>query len=154
MMRFVLVSICIGFCGCQSAAEALKALPAGTQLQSSTTGLKFSPQAIDGVPFVFGSHTTIITTANPPDAGPNLNRFEAITPWIHLKSTVATGPIGDEIKKAGGPAALRYLIGDSSKHDPEQDAAVRRPPTRASRRSPSASIGRRDPHDAPRPDDP
>ena len=28
-----------------------------------------------------------------------------------MKSTVATGPVGDQIQKAGGPAALRYLIG-------------------------------------------
>ena len=114
VIRLSVLLLCFQFTGCQSAAEALKALPPGTQLQSSTTGLKFSPQAVDGVPLTFGSHTSIITTANPADAGPNINRFEASAPWIHLKSTVATGPVGDELQKAGGPEALRFMLGGDS----------------------------------------
>ncbi len=124
MKCLMILIACLTCIGCKSAAEALKALPPGTQLQSSTTGLKFSPQAIDGVPLVFGSHTSIITTAVPGDAGPNLNRFEAIAPWIHLKSTVATGTVGDEIQKAGGPEALRHLLGNASSNNTKQPAAT------------------------------
>ncbi len=110
-MKLLLLFLTLTIVGYKSAAEAIKALPPGTQHQSSTTGLRFSPGALDGTPLTFGSHVSIITTAVPADAGPNINRFEAIAPWIHLKSTVATGAVGDELNKAGGPAALRYLLG-------------------------------------------
>lgn len=86
-------------CGCQH----LDKLPPGTQLQSSTFGLKFSPGAPDGAPFTLGSHSFIVTTANPPDVGANLNRFEGTAPFgVKVKSTVASGPVGAELEKAAG----------------------------------------------------
>ena len=67
------IVIAVFSAGCNT----LKSLPPGTQLQSSTFGLKFAPAAPDGTPLALGSHSTIITTAQPADAGVNLNRFEA-----------------------------------------------------------------------------
>ena len=93
-------------CGC----TAIEKLPAGAQMQSSTFGLRVSPQPIDGSPLTLGSHTTIITTAQPSDAGPNLNRFEGAAPGVHLKSTVATGPVGEQLREMGGPDAVRALV--------------------------------------------
>lgn len=85
-------------------------LEPGTQLQSSTFGLKVSPAAPDGTPIVIGSHTTIITTPQPATAGPNLNRFEgkAGIRGATVKSTVASGPVGDQLKAAGGAAAVLH----------------------------------------------
>ena len=103
-----LVCIVTALSGCSS----IDKLPAGTQVQSSTFGLKVAPQAPDGTPLTLGSHSLIITTAQPNDAGPNLNRFEGRAPGIQLRSTVATGPVGEQLQKAGGPEALRELMQD------------------------------------------
>ena len=100
--------LCLPVLGCASVADVFKALPAGSQYQSTTFGVKISLRSSD--PFVLGSHTAILTTAQPDNA-PNLNRFEGTAPWVTVKSTVATGAVGSEIEKAGGPEALRFLIG-------------------------------------------
>ncbi len=94
-----------------SGCSGLKNLPDGVQLQSSTFGVKVSPSAPDGTPFVIGSHTTIITTPQPPDAGPNLNRFEggAGVAGATVKSTVASGAVGDQLEKAG--PAIEAVVG-------------------------------------------
>lgn len=85
-------------------------LPPGTQLQSSTFGLKVSPSAPDGTPLIVGSHTTIITTPQPENAGPNLNRFEGTAgiTGANVKSTVASGPVGEQLKAAGGAASVLH----------------------------------------------
>lgn len=94
---------------CAAGCKAMNLEP-GTQLQSSTFGLKVSPAAPDGTPIVIGSHTTIITTPQPAAAGPNLNRFEgkAGLSGATVKSTVASGPVGDQLNAAGGAAAVLY----------------------------------------------
>lgn len=93
-----------------SGCSGLDKLPAGTQLQSSTFGLKFSPQAPDGTPFVLGSHTAIITTAQPADGGPNVNRYEVQAPFgTRLKSTVASGPVGEQFAQPGLVQAIEAL---------------------------------------------
>ena len=97
--------------GCAGTAKVAQSLPPGSQLQSSTFGVQVSPSAVDGTTFNVGSHSTIFTTAQPKDAGVNLNRFEGKAPAVHVKSTVASGPIGEQIKAAGGPAALNQLLG-------------------------------------------
>lgn len=103
--------LCLSTIGCASIADVAKSLPPGFQHQSTTFGVKISPRSTD--PFVVGSQTSILTTAQPDNA-PNLNRFEGSAPWVSVKSTVATGAVGGEIEKAGGPAALRIMIGDHS----------------------------------------
>lgn len=85
-------------------------LPEGTQFQSSTFGMRVSPFSPDATPFVLGSHTAIINTPAPPDSGPALNRNDVAAPGIRLKSTVGSGPVGEEIDKAGGPEALQFLM--------------------------------------------
>lgn len=104
-MRAFIALCVIAIAGCR-----IPALPAGTQIQSSTFGLKVSPQAPDGTPLVVGSHTTIITTPQPADAGPNLNRFEgrAGIGGANVKSTVASGPVGEQLRIAGGAAAVLH----------------------------------------------
>lgn len=85
-------------------------LPQGTQFQSSTFGIRLSPLSPDGTPFVLGSHTAIVNTPTPQDAGPNINRYEINAPGIRSKSTVGSGPVGEEIEKMGGPDALKILL--------------------------------------------
>ena len=34
-----------------------------------------------------------------------------MAPFTKVKSTVATGPVGEQIKAAGGPEALKHLLG-------------------------------------------
>lgn len=108
-IRFRAVS-CVVAVAFLSGCNAISKLPPGTQLQSSTFGLKISPQAIDATPFALGSHTTIITTAQPADGGVGLNRFEGSAPGVNVRSTVTSGPIGSEIEKAGGVPALEVLL--------------------------------------------
>lgn len=93
-----------------SGCTAIEKLPPGAQLQSSTVGIRVSPQSLDGTPLMFGSHTAIITTSQPADAGPNLNRFEGKAPGVNVRSTVATGAVGEQIEAAGGADALQYLM--------------------------------------------
>ena len=102
-----IVLLTMAAAGCSTLGD----LPAGSQLQSSTFGLRLSPSSIDGAPLTLGSHTFIATTAQPEGAF-NLNRFQAVAPMgINIRSTVATGDVGEQIREAGGPEALRYLLG-------------------------------------------
>ncbi len=101
LVAFVMVSGC----------SAIEKLPEGAQLQTHTFGIKVSPQALDGTPLALGSHTTIITTAQPVEAGPNVNRSEIQAPMgIRVKSTVASGPVGEQLEAAGGVAAIESLV--------------------------------------------
>lgn len=110
---FAAALLCLCFSnGCKGTAEVVKSLPPGTQLQSSTFGVKVAPNAADGTPLVLGSHSTIITTAQPENA-PNINRFEGNAPFIKVKSTIATGNVGEQLQKAGGPDALKILLPSS-----------------------------------------
>ena len=106
LLALCLVLLSFWCTGC----TAIEKLPPGAQMQSSTFGIKVSPQALDGAPLTLGSHTTIITTSQPADAGANLNRFAGAAPGVEVRSTVATGPVGEQIDAAGGPEALRQLM--------------------------------------------
>ena len=119
----LIVLSCLFFSGCSS----LDKIPDGTQLQSSTFGLRVAPNDPAGTPLTLGSHSTIVTTAQPPDAGPNLNRFQAEAPMgVNIRSTVATGAVGEQLREAGGPEALQHLL--SSPDDvftPPPDTIIR-----------------------------
>lgn len=91
--------------GCTS----LDSVPAGAQLSSSTTGLRVAPGDPTGAPVTLGSHTTAITTAVPEGSAPNLSRHEWSLPFSRGKTTIATGEVGEQIERAGGPEALRAL---------------------------------------------
>lgn len=110
-MLLVLLALCLllGLLA-SSGCTAIEKLPPGAQLQSSTFGVKISPQSLDGNPLTLGSHTTIITTSQPPDAGANLNRFQGSAPGVDVRSTVATGPVGEQIEAAGGAESLQHLM--------------------------------------------
>lgn len=103
----VLAFIVTLFSGCSS----LKDLPPGSNIQVSTTGVRLSPQAMDG-PFILGQSTYAVQTPTPADAGPGLNRnqVKAGLTGIEITSTVATGPVGEQINAAGGPEALDRLL--------------------------------------------
>lgn len=104
----------------------------GTQVQSSTFGLKISPNSLDGTPLAVGSHTTIYTTPQPANAGPLLNRFEGTAGFsgAHVKSTVGSGPVGEQIRDMGGPEAISQLLHSGSSPLPSQrPALVPTPPT-------------------------
>lgn len=90
--------------------STLESLPEGTSVQSSTLGLRFSPSSPDGTPFMLGHHSFIVNTPTPADSGPSLNRFEGSSIGTEWKSTVASGPVGEELEKAGGPEALGHLV--------------------------------------------
>ncbi|MHC4877591.1 MAG: hypothetical protein ACYTGL_13930 [Planctomycetota bacterium] len=108
---FVALLLVIAIAAACSGCSALDELPDGAQLQTHTFGIKVSPQALDGTPLAVGSHTTIITTAQPVEAGPNVNRSEIQAPMgIRVKSTVASGPVGDQLEAAGGVAAIESLV--------------------------------------------
>lgn len=113
LLALVAALIAAGLSGCSA-----RNLPEGSQLQSSTFGLKFAPQAPDGAPLILGSHSLIITTAQPPDAGPNLNRFEGRAPGVQLRSTVATGAVGEQLEAAGGAEAIESLLRDRTSNSP------------------------------------
>ena len=100
-----------------SGCSSIDKLPPGTQVQSSTFGLKVAPQAPDGTPLTLGSHSLIITTEQSENAGPNLNRFQGRAPGVEIRSTVATGPVGEQLREAGGPEALRQLLQDRTGSD-------------------------------------
>lgn len=107
----LVVLLAVALAGCSS---VLKDLPAGSNVQVSTTGVRLSPQAIDG-PLILGQSTYILQTPTPTDAGPGLNRSEvqAGLSGVKIKSTVATGTVGEQIEAAGGAEALRVLLPDS-----------------------------------------
>lgn len=93
-----------------SGCSLLDELPAGSQLQSSTFGIRLAPQDPTGTPLTIGSHTTILTTPPPEKTGPGLNRYELAAPGIASKSTSAIGGVGEQLEKAGGPEALGHLV--------------------------------------------
>lgn len=114
--------LCGALCGCSS---VLKDLPPGSNVQVSTTGVRVSPQAIDG-PLILGQSTYILQTPTPADAGPGLNRSEVQAGFsgVHIKSTVATGSVGEQIQAAGGPEALGVLLPGSRPLVPYPDPFV------------------------------
>lgn len=90
--------------GCSS----LQDLPPGTQLSSASWGLKISPADPTGTPVVVGSHNFLLNVPEPGE--PALNRFEGSAPFARWKATTASGPIGEQMKAAGGPEALGHLV--------------------------------------------
>tara|TARA_R110002072_G_scaffold238769_3_gene396403 strand:- start:21181 stop:21603 length:423 start_codon:yes stop_codon:yes gene_type:complete len=103
-----MIAVVIALAGCSS---VLKDLPPGSNVQVSTTGVRLSPQAIDG-PLILGQSTYSLQTPTPDDAGPGLNRNQvrAGLTGIEITSTVATGPVGEQLQQAGGPEALKQLL--------------------------------------------
>lgn len=103
-----LAAVAFALAGCSS---VLKDLPPGSNVQVSTTGVRLSPQAIDG-PVILGQSTYSLQTPTPSDSGPGLNRNQvrAGLSGIEITSTVATGPVGEQLQQAGGPEALRELL--------------------------------------------
>lgn len=120
MVRFFAGLLLLCAVGCSS----LDKLPAGSQLQSSTFGVRIAPQSADGTPFTLGSHSVIITTAQPETAGPNLNRFEGQAPGVNIRSTVASGPVGEQLKAAGGAPAIEKLMQGRTSPPPISAAAA------------------------------
>ena len=114
-----LAAVCLS--GCSS---VLKDLPPGSNVQVSTTGVRLSPQAIDG-PLILGQSTYILQTPTPTDSGPGLNRSEVKAGFsgVTIKSTVATGPVGEQIDAAGGADALRVLLPGSGGGVPDFELA-------------------------------
>lgn len=97
-----LFALAILLIGCRGSGPIL---PPGAQAQASSVGIEIAPQGPIGPHVTFGSKAVTITTAQP-DNGPNLNRLAVEAPGIKLKSTVATGPVGEQIRSAGGLPAL------------------------------------------------
>ncbi len=95
-------------------------LPPGAQAQASSVGIDVAPQGPVGPHVTFGSKAITITTAQPENA-PNLNRLSVEAPGIQVRSTVATGPVGEEIQKAGGLGAIERFSGDTSSTAPRTD---------------------------------
>lgn len=102
----IFLMLCLS--GCSS---ILKDLPPGSNIQVSTTGVRISPQAVDG-PLILGNSTYLVQTPTPADSGPGLNRNQvrAGLLGVDITSTVATGTVGEQIKAAGGPEALDRIL--------------------------------------------
>jgi hypothetical protein len=82
------------------------------QMQISTTGFRVAPQYLDA-PLILGQSTVSVQTPTPEGSGPGLNRNQVKAGFggIEITSTVASGPVGAEIEKAGGAQALGILLG-------------------------------------------
>ena len=123
----IILSLVVMFLSVTGCSSVLKDLPAGSNVQVSTTGFRVSPQAIDG-PFIVGQSTYQLQTPTPEGSGPALNRtaVKATLTGVDIKSTVATGPVGEQIQAAGGAESLEVLLGDPSSApsatEPELDA--------------------------------
>lgn len=126
MLLFCLIVIAASvLSGCSS---VLKDLPPGSNVQVSTTGFRVSPQAIDG-PFIVGQSTYQLQTPTPEGSGPALNRtaVKATLTGVDIKSTVATGPVGEQIQAAGGAESLEVLLGDPDSPPPSSAVPVLEP---------------------------
>ena len=106
-----LVALMVLSIGCKTAA-----IPPGTQLQASSIGIDIAPQGVGGPHVTFGSKAVTVVTAQPDNA-PNLNRLAVKAPGIDLRSTVATGDVGEQLQKAGGPESIKALL-----HSPDGSA--------------------------------
>lgn len=95
--------------GCNSTRKLVEALPPGTSFQSSQTGVQFSPESLS--PINFGN-SFIALQLPPPENGVAINRsnIRASLAGVENTSTVTVGPVGEEIQKAGGAAALEALL--------------------------------------------
>ncbi len=109
-------------------------LPAGAQAQASSVGIELAPQGPIGPHLTFGSKAVTITTAQPDNA-PNLNRLAVEAPGINLRSTVATGPVGEQVKQAGGLSAIEAFSQENSPAQPRADPSG----------PPASSIGQPEP---------
>lgn len=107
VMGFAIAAIAATGC-----STILKDLPAGSNVQVSTTGFRFNPRSPDA-PLLLGQSTFLLQT-EPTDDRPMLNRTKVIAPGIDITSTAASGDVGDELQKAGGPEALRELLQNQS----------------------------------------
>lgn len=95
--------------GCGSTRKLVESLPPGTSFQSSQTGVQFSPELAS--PINFGN-SFVALQLPPPDGGVAINRsnIRASLAGVENTGTVTIGPVGEEIQKAGGPAALEALL--------------------------------------------
>lgn len=122
MFRLAQISLFLAFLAAVllilSGCSAIEKMPPGSQVHSSSFGLKISPSDPTGTPFVLGSHNFMLNVPN--EDIPSLNRFEGSAPFSRWKATTASGSVGDELQKAGGPDALRQLV--SPIEEPETPA--------------------------------
>lgn len=113
LLAFVAAQVLFGLAllliGCRGSGPLL---PPGTQAQASSVGIEIAPQGPIGPHITFGSKAVTIVTAQPDNA-PNLNRLAVEAPGIKLKSTVATGAVGEQIRTAGGLPAIQEFSADS-----------------------------------------
>lgn len=106
----ILAAFCVlSLVGCSSTRKLVESLPDGAAIQYSLTGIQFTPESLS--PLNLGT-TTLSITLPQPDGSPGLNRYNlrASLAGVESTSTVATGPIGDQIEAAGGPEALEALL--------------------------------------------
>lgn len=111
-MQPLLLILFVGLCcltGCSSTRKLVEALPAGSAIQYSLSGVQVTPESL--APINLGT-TTLSITLPQPDGAPALNRYnlQASIMGVESTSTVATGPIGEQIEAAGGPEALQALL--------------------------------------------
>ena len=78
-------------------------LPEGTNMENSTVGFDFAPlgKGPNSPRLLLGSSTQHFSTPPPPDAGPVLNRSQVRAPFIDQTSTIAAGPVGEQLGQAG-----------------------------------------------------
>lgn len=97
-------------------------LPAGAQAQASSVGIEIAPQGPIGPHVTFGSKAITITTAQPDNA-PNINRLRVVAPGIDVRSTVATGDVGTQVRAAGGLPAIEAFSQENYTPQPRADPA-------------------------------
>lgn len=100
-VRNILALVAITVSGCAS----------GTQTQLSISALDIKPPpGLESMPRVALGSFVAIHSQPQPEGEAGLNRFHLVTGGIEAKATVTSGPIGNEIAKAGGPQALAALV--------------------------------------------
>lgn len=106
-------AILFGCTGCtKNTREFVKSLPPGTGMQYSVSGVQVSPESLS--PVNFGT-TTLAIQLPHPDGKPVLNRYnlEAGLGGVKSTSTVASGPVGEELEKIG-PEGLKAILDPAS----------------------------------------
>jgi hypothetical protein len=114
--------------GCSSTRKLVEALPPGTSFQASQTGVQFSPESLS--PLNFGTSFIALQLPVPADSGVAINRSNVRATWAGVENTgtVATGPVGDQIQAAGGPAALDTLLQSRISSTPRPGGTDANPP--------------------------
>lgn len=110
-------AILFGCTGCtKNTREFVKSLPPGTGMQYSVSGVQVSPESLS--PINFGT-TTLAIQLPHPDGKPVLNRYnlEAGLNGVKSTSTVASGPVGEELEKIG-PDGLKAILDSPTRSAP------------------------------------